>query len=775
MTSLNATPDAPQETQAFGTPSTGGATGERRDLSAFIQRDQDGHQVLYLMVDNIHCGGCVNRIERSLAEEQDVLSARVNLSTKRLTLRWTGAKEYGQHLLDRLSALGYEAAPFDPAALETKESTAERRLLIAMGVAGFGMANTMLIMVALWAGHVQGMEESTRQFLQWASGMIALPCIFIAVQPFAHSAWAALKAGRTNMDVPITIGVLLVTVMSLHELFRGGEHVYFESAVMLLFFLLVGRFLDLRSRGRARAVAGRLLGSLGRVASLVTNEGVKTVPVEDIRKGDTVQVAVGERIAVDGVIASGRSDVDTSLINGESLPASLGEGDQVFAGTLNLSAPLSLTVTAVGERTLLSEIVRLMETAEQSKSRLVHLADRVARMYTPVVHLLALAAFILWNVIIGLAWQDSLMIAVAVLIITCPCALGLAVPAVQVIAASRLMRGGVLLKSGTALERLAEIDTIVFDKTGTLTQGSLSLTPGTWSQEDLSLAAALGASSMHPLCVALRAAHPSATPRDGVEEHPGQGLSWAGPEGTVRLGSRRFLGIPDNADQPEAELWLQQPGAEPVRFAFRDQIRSDASLVLDHLRRSGFDLRLLSGDRPAAVGPLARQLGITDVRAGVQPQDKVAAVQELIQAGRKVLMVGDGLNDAPALAAATASMSPSTAADISQTAADVVFQGNNLAPVLNTLLVADQTRILVRQNFALATLYNVVMIPVAFAGLVTPWIAALAMSGSSLLVTGNAFRLNLAARRLEHSLVEEGRRTRKLVETTPAEALAWRF
>ncbi len=378
---------------------------------------------------------------------------------------------------------------------------------------------------------------------------------------------------------------------------------------------------------------------------------------------------------------AGISTLDVSLITGETLPARAAVGDHVFAGTLNLEAPLRLEALAVGEDTALAEIVRLMELSEQRRGRYVGIADRVARLYAPVVHSLALATFLGWTVAAGAAWQVALLHAVAVLIITCPCALGLAVPAVQVIASGRLMCRGVLLKSPTALERLAQIDTVVLDKTGTLTEGRpVLVNPGAVPPEALALAAGLAGASRHPLARAVCRAAPDVPVAQGVQEVPGFGLVLATPEGEVRLGRRGWASEIDDDGSAAPELWLSRPGHELVRFAFEDPLRPDAAMVVAALAARGLAVELLSGDREAAVAEAARRLGIRHWRAGVTPAAKCAHLRGLVASGRKVLMIGDGLNDAPALAAATVSLSPTTALDISQTAADAVFQGRLLSP-----------------------------------------------------------------------------------------------
>ncbi|MFZ5790556.1 MAG: heavy metal translocating P-type ATPase [Pseudomonadota bacterium] len=729
------------------------------DYSAYAKESGPDGFVLHLMAEGVHCGACVQRIETTLKRQPDVTEARLNLTTRRLVVSWRGPAARANPLVAAASELGYRFMPYDPAELGDADTKAEKELLRAMAVAGFAAANIMLLSVSIWAGHVQAMGPATRDLMHWFSALIALPAIAYAIRPFARSAFAALAKRSTNMDVPITVGVVLTAGISVFETVTGGEHAYFDSAVSLLFFLLLGRYLDRRARGKARSAAQRLLALGAQAVTVLMGTGERRIlPVREVVPGMTLLVAPGERVAVDGRVREGRSELDMSLVTGETLPARVEPGARVFAGTVNLAAPLRIEVVEVGEDTLLAGIVRLLEAAEQRRARYVALADRIARAYTPVVHLAALVTFLGWVFLVGLAWQPALLIAASVLIITCPCALGLAVPAVQVVASGRLMRRGILLKSATALERLAEIDTVVFDKTGTLTLGRPELVERERiDPAALMLAASLAANSKHPLARALARAVPAVQPARGVKEMPGMGLALAGPEGEIRLGSRRWCGVHEGEPgegQPEdarpvggPELWLTRPGETPVCFAFVDQLRPDAIETVAGLKRRGLKIELLSGDREATVKQVAWTLGITDWKAGMSPTDKTDRLEALAAEGRKVLMVGDGLNDAPALAAAFVSLSPSSAADITQTSADAVFQGVQLAAAIELLTVARRCRALVRQNFLMAFGYNLLAVPLAILGFVTPLVAAIAMSSSSLVVTGNALRLGLRERK----------------------------
>ncbi len=717
------------------------------DFDSAVQASPDGGRVVHLMVEGLQCAACVWLIEQVLAHQPGVLSARLNMTTRRLVVRLAPAVSAATAVAPVL-ALGYRLAPFDPARLQGGSAREERELLRALAVAGFAAGNVMLLSVSVWAGHAQGMGPATRDLLHWVSALIALPAIAYAGVPFFRSALAALTNRRVNMDVPISLGVILAAAVSVGEIMQSGPHAYFDSAITLLFFLLVGRYLERRARGRARSAAEHLLGLRVRAATVRDADGTRRlVAAERLAPGMTILVAAGERLAADGAVTDGRGILDASLITGESMPETAAPGSRVFAGTLNLGAPLCVRVTQAGEGTLLAEIVRLMEAAEQGRARHVALADRVARAYAPVVHTLAAATFLGWWLGAGVPWTQALTIAVAVLIVTCPCALALAVPAVQVAATGRLMRRGILVKSPTALERIAEADTIVFDKTGTLTLGRPDLRrDGDWTADDLRLAAGLAGLSRHPLARALARAAASdasgAPALSGVVEEPGRGLIWPSPEGEVRLGSGGFVGAADeDAGDGAPEMWLARPGRPPVRFAFADEMRTDSHETVARLRARGFALELLSGDRTDSVRQAAAALGIQAWTAAADPKAKAARLQALAAAGHKVLMIGDGLNDAPALRLAHASLSPSAAADIAQTAADAVFQGDRLAPIAETLEVAASAARLVRQNFALSFGYNLFTIPLAVLGLVTPLIAAVAMSASSLVVIGNALRV----------------------------------
>lgn len=671
-------------------------------------------------------------------------SARLNFSTRRLHIGWKGASVRANDFARAVADLGYTIAPFNPDAMIEGSEAENKFLLLCLGVAAFAMGNIMLLSVGLWITDAHDMGIAMRDFLHWVSGLIAIPAVMFSGRPFFRSALAALKKGRTNMDVPISVALILTSGMSLWETTRHGEHVFFDSAVMLMFFLLIGRYLDFRARRSARSTATDLLSSFSGFAHVLTPEGhLSDIPVRDVREDMAVRVMAGEKFPADGIILAGQTDIDTSLVTGESLPVAGGPQTRVFAGTVNLSAPVDVRVSKAADDSLLADIVRLMEKAGQGQALYVRIADRFARMYTPVVHILALGTFLVWTLGLGLVWQKSLMIAVTVLIITCPCALALAVPVVQVLATSRLMKAGILVKSGDALERLAGIDTVIFDKTGTLTCGKPQWINSADIQPlDLHAAASLAAHSGHVLARAL-AGHLKGEPIafQSITEYPGQGLSAQFGGKQYRLGSRSYCGDVSAPPARNPEIWFSAEGKSPVCFIFADALRSDAAMAIQTLKAQGTEVHLLSGDRIDIVRDVAAQAGIAQAEGQKNPAEKFEYLSALKKQGRHVLMVGDGLNDAPVLAGADVSMSPSTAIDMAQNAADMVFMGEKLSPVLTACMVARLSQRLVKENFALAIIYNAIAIPMAMMGHVTPLIAALAMSGSSLVVIANSFRL----------------------------------
>ena len=717
-----------------------------RDFSHYVRDAGSGLSHIDLAVEGVRCAGCMAKIERGLSAMPEVTLARVNLTDRRLALEWKrGALEPGR-FIDRLAELGYKAYPFETESAEAREAEQSRFLLRCLGVAAFATMNVMMLSIPVWSGNGSDMIPEQRDFFHWLSALIALPAAAYAGQPFFRSAFSALRTGNVNMDVPISIGVILALGMSVIETINHAEHTYFDAAIMLLTFLLVGRYLDQSMRRKTRAVAGNLAALKAETATkFVSNDEISVVPVAAIHPGDIVLLRPGERCAVDGTVISGRSEIDQSLITGETLYAAAEQGTAVYAGSLNIGGTLQVRVSAASEGTLLAEITRLLDNALQARSRYVRLADRASRLYAPVVHATALLTMLGW-VLFGASWHDAIVTGVAVLIITCPCALGLAIPTVQTVVSGAMFRAGVLLNSGDAIERLAEVDCVIFDKTGTLTLPDLEVVNAAGIPADVfALAGQLALASHHPVAAAIAHAANAKSPLPGASEVPGQGVRAMCGGTELRLGRPSFCGAEQLAGDsahvdPEASHVAFSRGEAKYIFSVRQGLRPDAKAAISALGKRNIRIEILSGDREPAVQAAARALRVAEWRAGVTPADKIARIEELKQAGFKVMMVGDGLNDAPSLAAAHVSMSPISAAHLSQATADLVFLGKPLAPVVAAIDFSRKALSLMRQNLWLAVGYNLLAVPIAISGVVTPLIAAAAMSGSSILVMLNALR-----------------------------------
>ncbi|WOH52182.1 heavy metal translocating P-type ATPase [Bradyrhizobium sp. sBnM-33] len=717
-----------------------------RDFSHYVKHLGSGVAHIDLAVEGISCAGCISKIERGLSAIPDVTLARVNLTDRRVALEWKEGALDPARFIDCLVELGYKAYPFEAVTAEAAEAENSRFLLRCLGVAAFATMNVMMLSIPVWSGNVSDMLPEQRDFFHWISALIALPAAAYAGQPFFRSAFNALRSGNVNMDVPISIGVILALATSIVETIGHAEHAYFDAAIMLLTFLLIGRYLEQNMQRRTRAVAGNLAALKAETATkFVGPDEISVVPAAAVKAGDIVLLRPGERSAIDGRVIDGRSEIDQSLITGETSHAAVKPGSAVYAGSLNISGSLRMRVSAASEGTLLADIQRLLDHAAQVRSRYVQLADRASRLYAPVVHATAFLTMIGW-LIAGASVHDAIITAIAVLIITCPCALGLAIPTVQTVASGAMFRAGVLLNSGDAIERVAEIDRIIFDKTGTLTLPELDVVNSAAVPADVfELAGRLALASHHPVASALARAAGAKSPLPGITEQPGQGVRGVLKGEEVRLGSPTFCKADDLANEllsrdPEVSVVAFARGEKRYVFAVCQSLRPDARAVIAALQKRGVAVEIVSGDREPAVRAAAEMLQIPEWRAGVTPADKIARIGELKRQGFKVMMVGDGLNDAPSLAAAHVSMSPISAAHLSQATADLVFLGNRLAPVIAAVDHSRKALRLMRQNLYLAVGYNCLAVPIAILGFVTPLIAAAAMSGSSILVMLNALR-----------------------------------
>ncbi|MFT6076964.1 MAG: Cu2+-exporting ATPase [Rickettsiales bacterium] len=717
------------------------------NIDSFATQNAPNNFSINLMIEGLHCAACVWLIENILKKQPNTRKARINMSSRKLYLEWEGNLEDGNKLVKSIFDLGYRLVPFDPEILKNQEKKYDSSLLKALSVAAFSAGNVMMISVALWASDSVQMGVATRNMLYWVSSLIALPAIIYSGRIFVISALKSLKAKRANMDVPIAVAIVLVSILSVFEAIFKGEHAYFDSVIMLIFFLLVGRYLDFSARKKAFGIVGDLLLLGGTSATIIENGKHKIIAGKDLAKGMVLSVAMGEKIAADGVIIFGIGEIDTSVITGESCPRKCVTGDEVFAGTINLGDSIQVRITKAKDETLLAKIALMVENIENNKSHYTKISDNVARYYTPIIHLVAFMTFMIWCFGFGFGWHAALINATAVLIISCPCALALAVPVTQIVSAGRLLKQGILIKNGEALEKISNIDVIVFDKTGTLTVGKPTLVVSDKLlvvSEEMKIAASMAVKSKHILSQALVREFQGEFLDLEVKEIAGQGLIGEVGGEEIRLGSFDF--VTNNGSFAKLEhhssdnprIYFQYQNKITI-FDFQDQLRSDALQIIKRLKN--YQTIILSGDRESVVESVSEKLGIKEYYFEKTPDQKLEILQQLKTRNKNILMIGDGINDAPSLMLADVSISPSSASDISQNIADIVFQGEKLDPILQILKTSKKTNRIIKQNLGFALTYNCVAIPFAMMGFVVPLVAALAMSFSSIIVVINALRI----------------------------------
>ncbi|ROR34455.1 heavy metal translocating P-type ATPase [Inmirania thermothiophila] len=713
---------------------------------------------IHLLVEGIHCSACMWLIEHALAAVPGVEEAEVNLAQKRLHLTWDNRRVRLSALLGRLAGLGYAAVPYDPEIAEGAVRREARRLLYRVGFAGFAAMNMMWVAIALYAGAAEG---EFRDLFHWVGLALATPTVFYAGWPFLRGAWASLRGRRPTMDVPIALGALATWGYSAAITLSGtrAAEPYFDSVVGFVFVLLVGRFLESLARRDAVAAGRRLLELQPQAARRLEADGSERMtPVRALRPGDLVRVRPGERIPVDGLVVEGEGSAEESLLTGESRPVPKRPGARVRAGTLSLDAALTVRTEAVLADTALGRIVRLVEAAQASRAPIQRLADRVVPWFVAATLALAAATFLAW---LDAGAGPALVTATAVLIVTCPCAFGLATPMAVAVAAGRGARRGILVRDGAALEALARCDTVVLDKTGTVTEGR----PAVAAAHEAGPAdpglrrrlAALEARAEHPLARAVGAwagVDGPLPPVEGFRYRPGRGVAGRVEGHALVAGTAAWLAehgavVPLDlaaaaaraAEAGRTPLLVAEDGRARLLLEAEDRLRPEAPEVVRALAAGGLHPVLLSGDRRAAVAAVADTLGITRFEAEMLPEDKAAAVAALRREGRRVAMVGDGVNDAPALAAADVGIAVDRGADLSAESAGLLLTGDDLGRLAEAVALARDTLRVIRQNIGLALAYNAVMVPLAMSGHVTPLLAALAMPASSIAVTLNATRI----------------------------------
>ncbi|MBI1283809.1 MAG: heavy metal translocating P-type ATPase [Thiobacillus sp.] len=718
---------------------------------SFVRAEAENIREAALILENIVCAACIWLNERHIAGLPGVLSVEINYATRRARVRWDNSRIQLSAILKAVSDIGYIAHPFDPGRSDDIYKRERNTAIKRLAIAGLGMMQVM--MYALPTYTATDMSVDIRLLMNWASLVLTIPVVLYSAWPFFIGAWRDLKRRTLGMDVPVALGVGTAFLASIVSTFTGHGEVYFDSVTMFIFLLLAGRFLEMNARRRAGAAVEELVKLIPAVTTRLPHwpaRDEEQVPVARLAVGDHVLVRPGETLPADGAVVDGASAVSEAMLTGESLPVSKSVHSKVVGGSVNQASPLVVQVEKLGADTRLAAIVRLLDRAQSEKPRIGQLADRAAAWFVGLLLVITVAVGLAWYVIDP---SKALWIVVSVLVVTCPCALGLATPAALTTATGRLTRLGLLTTRGHALETLARATDLVFDKTGTLTHGQLSLRRvvplGGRSEEAVrALAAALEAGSEHPIARVLRAATASPLSASQIRNTPGGGVEGAVDGREYRLGSPRFAAQSESPPAPPEqgghETWvaLADESGLIAWFALADTPRQDAAAAISALQAQGLRLHLLSGDGEATVKVTAQQLGIREWRAGALPEDKLGYVKSLQKEGRIVAMVGDGINDAPVLAGAQVSIAMGEGADVAQAAADMVMLGGRLATLADGITLARKTQHIIRQNLGWALGYNLIAIPAAALGHVTPWIAGIGMSASSLLVVLNALRLS---------------------------------
>ncbi|MEM1371369.1 MAG: heavy metal translocating P-type ATPase [Pseudomonadota bacterium] len=720
-----------------------GAVLPLNDVDTDVSNVGDGMSARCLVsfhIPAMHCASCIRKLEAGAMEVAGVQHVRANLSTRQLDVICASDEGTQGAVGERITALGFDwHLTGDESDADKTLKEQGRHLILCLAVAGFAAANIMLLSVSVWSGA----DAATAKLFSLLSGLIAVPAVFYAGTPFFSSAAKALSARQLNMDVPISLAVLLSLFMSIYEALVGGGETFFDAGVMLLFFLLVGRTLDHLVRQRAASGVASLARLIPNTTTRVAADGsTSTMALDDVRPGTCLRLYPGERFPVDAQVMEGKSTADRSIVTGETGAVSIAAGDTFEAGTTNLTGVIDVKAISSSETSFIAEVMEMMKAAETSKGRYRRVADRMAAIYAPAVHLLALFTFIGWLAVTGDV-KSSLVAAIAVLIITCPCALGLAVPVTHVVAANRLFAAGILMRDGSALERLAEVDTVFFDKTGTLTEEGLRVEGQIdLNDEQQAVLASLASQSKHPVANAIagRLSHVETVPLTAIHETPGMGIEALCDGRRVRLGRHEWVTELGGTAPSAGSTAFAIEGGTAIAFDLRSELKPFAADAVRKIENCGYATAILSGDSRTNVADVASRTGITRWFARLTPKSKIDKIAG-VAAPSKVLMVGDGLNDAPSLAAAHVSMAPASAIDVSRASADFVFTRPSLYAVPFALRLAKASSLVVRQNFGIAIVYNCIAVPLAMAGHVTPLVAAIAMSLSSIVVVSNSMRL----------------------------------
>jgi Cu2+-exporting ATPase len=697
-------------------------------------------QSIQLMIEGIKCGSCVWLIESSLKKQDGVLEASVNMTTKTLSLTWVGNQSRVDEFIKLIETIGYKAVPLIESAVVESQKKTEKNLLKMIALSGVIWVQNMMISMGIWAGDISGeLGINSRTFMNICAAILTIPILTYTSKDFFSSAWIAIKERKSHMDIPISIAIIVTLLVSVYGTFVGSEFVFFEAVSSLVFALLIGRYLDQKVRNRANEYARNLVLKKSLFVTVERNGNLELVNINSVSVGEIIYVAAGERIPLDGVVASGESEIDNSIITGESNPKKILLGDKVFAGSINLQNPIKITVESDEDNTILAEIKKLIEKSENQRSKYKTLAGKVAKAYTPVVLVLSLITIMIW-ISLG-SISEAILKGVSVLVITCPCAMGLAVPVVHVVATSNLMKRGVFIKSQDALERLSEIKSVALDKTGVLTYGRPKILNDI-PDNIKAILKSLAVHSKHHLCLAIvdELNDAEVVEVSDISEEKGFGISctWNGKK--LMIGRPGWCGVKtreEKSDEHILSTWFVVKNQEIIDFSielkFSDEIRTEAIDFIKQLKKLvGNDISIISGDSKDNVRKVANILGITGFNGGLTPQEKYEFVSEK----DLVLMVGDGLNDAAAMTQAHCSASPSNIIELSQNQSSIVFQ-NSLIDIIDAIKAAKKSTLVCKENIIISIVYNIISIPVAMLGYASPLVAAVFMGLSSVFVVLN--------------------------------------
>ncbi len=708
----------------------------------FVHKEGELSEVT-LSVDGLACAACAWLIEKQLGRLPGVVRINVNATTHRAMIRWDHSQTSLSQLLVRLKAIGYPALPFQPDHQEAHFAREMRGMLLRLGLAGLATMQVMMIAIGIYFGVVSDLDETTHHYFRYVSLFLATPVALYSAQPFYKAAWRGFRQGQPGMDVPVSIAIFGAYCASAYATVHGGGEVYFESISMFTFLLLTGRLLELRARRRAAQSGANLLKLVPAVAWRQQQHDWQQVSVSELAPGDLIQVRPGEKVPADAQILTGRADFDEAFLTGESLPVTKGQGERIFAGSLNQNSPVQAQVAAVGQDNLLASIVRLQDQAQASKPAVALLADKVARYFVVALLVIATLTYGSWFV---LDRDQAFWITLSVLVATCPCALSLATPTALTCAMARLSGLGLVARNGQALEALPKVNRVVFDKTGTLTRGELEV-DRSWSRDNnsrhwLALAAALEEGSEHPIAKAFRPHGDAEIRASQIDNTVGGGVSALVAGKGYRLGSRQMLAEQMDDQVPQdAGVYLCDDNRCLAAFWLKDSLREDARALVAELKTQGHQVSLLTGDGSALADQVAQSLALDDCQKGKTPQGKLDYLHQCQARGEVVMMVGDGINDAPVLAGAQVSVAMGSGTDLARTSADLVLMGDRIGKLGQALVLARSTRRIMMENFLWALGYNGLILPLAVMGMVAPWVAATGMALSSLLVIGNSLRL----------------------------------